>query len=308
MPAITQQLGLLEDDIVYRLALLCVNVLQPLRDHYPNIVVTSGFRQTNNGISQHELGEAADIQIRNQTPELLYEVADYIQKNLPFDQLVLNFTKVGGGQPWIHVSFSADNNREQVLTKDYADNFHEGLFLVDPLTGEAAAEALRQQAEQDALIFAELDNLHKREERLGTKSSVIADEAADETGGGGGPDDGPGPPLPQRIIDILFGIQKLTGVTSDSDDGFRRDSTRKVAEQICFEFGPTWGHKQADAGRPPSADVFAQQQPDGSLYGWDWQSSGGVRNPPTFYNITGQVFIPVSPVNHLNFNGDTSGG
>jgi hypothetical protein len=67
--------------------LLAVNVLQPLKGAYPNIVVVSGFRQVNTGIGQHELGEAVDLQIRNQTPVQLFEVADYISKNLNFDQL-----------------------------------------------------------------------------------------------------------------------------------------------------------------------------------------------------------------------------
>lgn len=163
---VNAQLGLLEDDIVYRLSLLAVNVLQPLKDAYPNIVVVSGFRQVNTGKGQHELGEAVDLQIRNQTPALLYEVADYIQKHLNFDQLILNWTDIGDGQGWIHVSFSPSSLRGLVLTKDLADAFHDGLYLVTPLTGEAAAQALRDQATSDAAILAELQNIQGRQERL----------------------------------------------------------------------------------------------------------------------------------------------
>ena len=192
---LTPQLGLLEDDLAYRLSLLCVNVLQPLKDVYPNIVVVSGFRQTNSGIGQHELGEAVDLQVRNQSPELLYEIADYIQKNLNFDQLVLNFTNIGDGAGWIHVSFSAQSLRGQVLTKDFADTFHEGLFMVDPLTGENAAAALRDQAAMDADILTELQNIQTRQTRLGQRPTVIASAEADITAaesgtGGGGNDSG----------------------------------------------------------------------------------------------------------------------
>lgn len=162
---VTPQLGLLEDDIVYRLSLLAVNVLQPLKDKYPNVVVVSGFRQVNTGVGQHELGEAVDIQIRNQTAAQLYEVADYIQKFLNFDQLVLNWTDVGDGQGWIHVSFSPMTLRGQVLTKDFADSFHEGLFLCDPYTGEEAAAVLRTQADDDAAVMQELQNLQARQNR-----------------------------------------------------------------------------------------------------------------------------------------------
>lgn len=162
---VNRQLGLLEDDIVYRLALLAVNILQPLKDVYPNIVVVSGFRQVNTGIGQHELGEAVDLQIRNQSPQQLYEVATFISRNLNFDQLILNWTDIGDGQGWIHVSFSPKSLRYQVLTKDFADAFHEGLFFCDALTGEDAAAAQREQAAQDEQILAELTNIQKRQER-----------------------------------------------------------------------------------------------------------------------------------------------
>lgn len=171
---LTPQLGLLEDDLAYRLSLLCVNVLQPLIAAYPGIVVISGFRQINDGITQHELGEAVDLQISNQTDSLLYEVADYIQKNLNFDQLVLNWTNIGTGAGWIHVSFSATSLRGQVLTKDYADGFTPGLFLVSPLTGDAQAAALNAQAAANTAIIAELQNIQTRQARLGTQSSLIA--------------------------------------------------------------------------------------------------------------------------------------
>jgi hypothetical protein len=188
---LTPQLGLLEDDLAYRLSLLAVNVLQPLKDKYPNIVVISGFRQTNSGIGQHELGEAVDLQVRNQSATLLYEIADYIQKFLNFDQLVLNYTNIGDGTGWIHVSFSATSLRGQVLTKDFADTFHEGLFIVEPLTGEAAAAQLRVQAAQDTDILAELQNIQTRQTRLAQRPTVItsAEEdiaaAATATAGGG---------------------------------------------------------------------------------------------------------------------------
>lgn len=188
---VSPQLGLLEDDIVYRLSLLAVNVLQPLKDKYPNIVIKSGFRQVNSGISQHEMGEAVDIQINNQTPELLYEVAHYIANNLPFDQLVLNFSNIGDGQPWIHVSFSPKSLRGQVLTKDFADVFYEGLYLVEPLTGEAAAAALREQQSRDTLILQEMERMQKRQARL-LPVSGVGDEAPAPAASSGGTGTGGG--------------------------------------------------------------------------------------------------------------------
>lgn len=172
---IAPQLGLLEDDIVYRLSLLAVNVLAPIKKKFPNLAIKSGFRQVNNGISQHELGEAVDLQVTNQTPLMLYEMAKWIEANVNFDQLILNFTDMGDKQPWIHVSFSPSSLRQQVLTKDLADTFHEGLFLVEALTGEAAAAARRAQQQTDTMILREIAKLQIREARLNPKTIVQDD-------------------------------------------------------------------------------------------------------------------------------------
>ena len=110
---VIKQGGLLQDDILYNLSLLCANVLEPLKQRYPNITVISGLRQFNTGMSQHEKGEAADIQINGQTDELLYQVADYIAKNLQFDQVILNYSNAPK-LSWIHVSFSAQIGRAHV--------------------------------------------------------------------------------------------------------------------------------------------------------------------------------------------------
>lgn len=93
------------------------NVLDPLRKWYGKpITVNSGFRcpalnkaVKGSNTSQHMTGQAADIDTGDrQQNKLLF---DYIQKNLPFDQLIdeSNFA-------WVHVSFRADGmNRNQVL-------------------------------------------------------------------------------------------------------------------------------------------------------------------------------------------------
>lgn len=191
---ITPQLGLLEDDILYNLSLLAVNVLQPLKDRFPDIVVVSGFRQVNNGISQHERGEAVDLRLGNQTPERLYTVADYIAKTLPFDQLVLNYS-VRPRQSWIHVSFSAQSLRYEVLTRDLDDTFHEGLYLIDELTGEDRAAALREQDEYLRLINQELQTFATRDARLNPKAA-IGDQTTDT--GDAGEEDGPPGVVPDK--------------------------------------------------------------------------------------------------------------
>jgi hypothetical protein len=235
------QLNLLEDDIVYRLSLLAVNVLQPLKNHYPNVVIKSGFRQVNTGISQHERGEAVDIQITNQTPELLYEVAHFIKNHLPFDQLVLNFTLAGDKQPWIHVSFSPTSLRNQVLTKDFADVFYEGLYLVEPLTGEGAASALRTQDARDALIVAEMTKLQNRENRL-FPSTTVADSAppaapptssAPSTGGSGGGGGGTGGSTTGNAA-LVACVKKALGLPASSNQETNITNAFETTKRVAW--------------------------------------------------------------------------
>lgn len=102
--------------------LLAEKVFEPLRKWYGKpIQVTSFFRsakinkaiggvQRGNTVSQHARGEAVDIDTTSDNRKLF----DYIKDNLPFDQLIWENgdDNVPG---WIHVSFSVDYNRKQVL-------------------------------------------------------------------------------------------------------------------------------------------------------------------------------------------------
>ena len=105
--------------VVDNLKELCVKVLQPVRDKFGAVRVSSGYRcsRLNTAIggvktSQHMKGQAADIdKIGNAT---LRQVFDYIKNNLDFDQLL--FETNSKGVKWIHVSYvSKGNNRHQVI-------------------------------------------------------------------------------------------------------------------------------------------------------------------------------------------------
>ena len=96
------------------LKLLCVYVLQPLRDCIGcPITISSGYRclQLNRLVggvptSQHILGQAVDIKVKGMTP---YEVAKTIvELKLPFDQLILYPT-------FVHVSYNDDYRRGNLL-------------------------------------------------------------------------------------------------------------------------------------------------------------------------------------------------
>lgn len=110
-----------------RLALLCAEVLQPIRDHFGPVHISSGYRgpALNARIggsrrSQHMRGEAADIVIAGVAP---IEVCQWIEASaINFDQLIYE-----GG--WTHVSYSSQRRR-QVLTAHFGGGvrYTEGLI------------------------------------------------------------------------------------------------------------------------------------------------------------------------------------
>lgn len=251
---ITPQLGLTEDDIVYNLALLAQNVLQPVKDVYPNIVVRSGFRQVNSGISAHERGQAVDLQIQNQTPELLLEVADFIAKELRFDQLILNYSETPA-QSWIHVSFDEQSLSQTVKTRDFDDTFHDGLHLITPLTGEARAAKQREYESYVNAINAEIANLEAREEKLAVKT-VYADALVETGNGGTGFDCGAAAPIPMDED----GLTVVTRVFDAGRNGQPWDLTNpdyeayngcgQFVEAVIDALPGSWGHLMRDGYAP----------------------------------------------------------
>ena len=101
--------------------LLFENVVQPVRDHFGPTVINSGYRgpALNEAIggasaSQHCRGEAVDIECPG-TPN--YDVALWIEQNLDYDQLILEFYTPGiPDSGWVHVSYIPEGNRKQSLT------------------------------------------------------------------------------------------------------------------------------------------------------------------------------------------------
>ena len=106
---------------------LCMHVLQPIRDHFSQVVtVSSAYRSPelclaigSKTTSQHAKGEAADFEIFGVSNK---ELADYINENLEYDQLILEYwTESDPNSGWVHCSYSEGNNRNQYL-KAYKDD------------------------------------------------------------------------------------------------------------------------------------------------------------------------------------------
>jgi len=101
---------------------LCLNVLEPIREHFGPVTVNSGYRGPvlnrmvgGAASSQHCLGEAADIEIPSMANA---DLARWIEANLDYDQLILECYKPGiPNSGWVHVSYKAhEPNRKQELT------------------------------------------------------------------------------------------------------------------------------------------------------------------------------------------------
>jgi hypothetical protein len=102
---------------------------------------------------------------------------------------------------------------------------------------------------------------------------------------------------PTRVQEIVDALASRHPDLVHGDDEQRRQLTGLIAEQVRFELGPNWGRKRADPGRPISVDVICTQVP---FVGWDIQIAGGViAHFPDAIDLTGQVFVPVEPVDHL---------
>tara|TARA_A100001201_G_scaffold38679_2_gene40455 strand:+ start:287 stop:739 length:453 start_codon:yes stop_codon:yes gene_type:complete len=84
---------------IEKLKALCENILQPVRDHFGRVKVTSGFRSEQLCVkigssinSQHAKAEAADFEVMGTDNA---ELADWINQNLDYDQLILEFYTPG---------------------------------------------------------------------------------------------------------------------------------------------------------------------------------------------------------------------
>ena len=97
------------------------NIVQQVRDNFGVTVINSGYRGPalneavgGSATSQHCKGEAVDIECPG-TPT--YDVAKWIEENLEFDQLILEFYTPGiPDSGWVHVSYNTEDNRKSVLT------------------------------------------------------------------------------------------------------------------------------------------------------------------------------------------------
>jgi hypothetical protein len=107
--------------VIDNLQALVDNILQPVRDKFGPVVVTSGYRSpaVNKAIggsatSDHTKGQAADFEVLGMANK---DLAEWIKDNLKFTQLILEFpSKNDPNAGWVHCSYDKNNLKCQVLT------------------------------------------------------------------------------------------------------------------------------------------------------------------------------------------------
>lgn len=107
--------------VIDNLQALVDNVLQPVRDKFGPVIVTSGYRSpaVNKAIggsttSDHTRGQAADFEVLGMPNK---ELAEWIRDNLKFTQLILEFpSKNDPNAGWVHCSYDKANLKCEVLT------------------------------------------------------------------------------------------------------------------------------------------------------------------------------------------------
>jgi hypothetical protein len=107
--------------VIDNLQVLVDSVLQPIRNKFGPVTVTSGYRspEVNKAIggsatSDHCFGFAADFEVAGVDNK---ELARWAADNLKFKQLILEFyTKGVPDSGWVHVSYDKNNLTQKVMT------------------------------------------------------------------------------------------------------------------------------------------------------------------------------------------------
>ena len=123
---------------IEKLKALCENILQPVRDHFGRVKITSGYRSVelceaigSSARSQHARAEAADFEVVGVDNAELF---DWIKFNLQPDQLILEYYTPGEpNSGWIHCSWIDGTPRASYLHAYKS----EGKTKYKPIMGKA---------------------------------------------------------------------------------------------------------------------------------------------------------------------------
>jgi len=111
---------------------LAIHILQPVRNKFGPIRITSGFRCIelcnkigSNSKSNHTRGQAADFEPFYDDVSL-YEIMEWIHNNLDYRELIAEFFPSG----WIHCAYREGGNIKVLKLKDKSHNYERVKLLV----------------------------------------------------------------------------------------------------------------------------------------------------------------------------------
>ena len=109
-----------DKDVLKNIEMLTTNILQPLRDVFGPIKITSGYRSPllntlikGSPTSNHCYGYAADIEPWDDSIKLI-DIIEYIHGNFQYRELIAEYFPEG----WVHVAYRDKANNRQLKLKD----------------------------------------------------------------------------------------------------------------------------------------------------------------------------------------------
>jgi len=107
------------EEHIENLKLLCTKILQPIRDEWGVVSISSGYRSQalceaigSKITSQHARGQAADFECYGVDNNKLF---NWAIANVPFALAILEFYTGDPDSGWLHMSYNEDNNRGETL-------------------------------------------------------------------------------------------------------------------------------------------------------------------------------------------------
>ena len=107
------------EEHIENLKLLCTKILQPIRNEWGVVSISSGYRSPelceaigSKITSQHARGQAADFECYNVDNNKLF---NWAIDNVEFDQAILEFYTGDPDSGWLHMSYNENNNRGETL-------------------------------------------------------------------------------------------------------------------------------------------------------------------------------------------------
>ena len=99
------------EPVVQQGIMLANNVLDPIKEKFPDILITSWYRA---GTKNHGTGRAVDIVVESRSLTAHAEIARYARDNLPVDQVFLE--RNNSGRTHVHLRVSNGKGNPQVIT------------------------------------------------------------------------------------------------------------------------------------------------------------------------------------------------